>query len=203
MLAERPENYRFMITRFIEIDNSQYERKFEKKGRSGSVHVYNGKGKKYKTTYPREMEIDATHRPKKFQRKRKKNKSQITCYQCEKKGHYKNECKQLNGTSKAGKPRQLNVIGRGSNECNYCKIYQGKHRCGCITEDKNYEAKLQKMTTRQKQQIQGTDEHRSMTWTTCYDSDCEVHMSEKMGQRWFPKRPKKEKDPREKFDLHD
>ena len=42
-----------------------------------------------------------------------------------------------------------------------------------------------------------------MIWTTCYDGDCDVHMSKKMGQGWFSKRPEKEKDPRKKFNLHD
>ena len=163
MLAERSENYRLMITKFIEINNSQYEREFEKKRRSRSVYEHSKKDKRYETTYSRKMKIDVTHRSKKFQEKRKKDKSQITCYQCEKKSHYKNECKQqFNGTDKVEKLRQLNVIDRKSNKCSYCKIYQKKHRCECITENKNYEVKLQKMTTRQKQQIQRTDEHRSM-----------------------------------------
>ena len=66
MLAKRPKNYRLIITKFIEINNSQYERKFEKKERSGSIYAYSEKNKRYKTIYLRKIKIDITHRSKKF-----------------------------------------------------------------------------------------------------------------------------------------
>ena len=66
MLAERSENYRFMITKFVEINNNQYERELEKKRQSGSIYAHSEKNKRYKTTYPRKIKIDVIHRSKKF-----------------------------------------------------------------------------------------------------------------------------------------
>ena len=55
-----------MKTKFIEIDNNQYERKFEKKEQSGSIHTHSEKSKRYKTIYSRKLKIDVIHRLKKF-----------------------------------------------------------------------------------------------------------------------------------------
>ncbi|PWW75723.1 hypothetical protein C7212DRAFT_344410 [Tuber magnatum] len=30
--------------------------------------------------------------------------------------------------------------------------------------------------------------HAEMSWTVCYDDDCEIHLREKQGSGWFPKR---------------
>jgi hypothetical protein len=33
-------------------------------------------------------------------------------------------------------------------------------------------------------------QHAAMSWTGCYDDDCLVHLSEKDGSGWFPKKPR-------------
>ena len=35
------------------------------------------------------------------------------------------------------------------------------------------------------------EKHANLSWTTCYDPDCQTHLSDKEGSRWFPKKPKK------------
>jgi len=35
-------------------------------------------------------------------------------------------------------------------------------------------------------------EHAHLSWTACYDY-CPIHLSEKEGSNWFPKRPRKSK----------
>lgn len=32
--------------------------------------------------------------------------------------------------------------------------------------------------------------HGNLSWTGCYDDNCTIHMSDKMGARWFPRMPK-------------
>ena len=83
-----------MITKFIEIDNDQYEKDFEKKSKKSYSQAFE-KSKKFnrqQISYSRKMEFDATQKSKKY-RKLKRNKFKVTCYGCENKGHYKNECK--------------------------------------------------------------------------------------------------------------
>ncbi|KAG0639373.1 hypothetical protein HOY80DRAFT_963620 [Tuber brumale] len=41
----------------------------------------------------------------------------------------------------------------------------------------------------------GPSPHAEMSWTVCYDDDCEIHLCEKEGSGWFPKR-KSGKGPR-------
>ena len=32
--------------------------------------------------------------------------------------------------------------------------------------------------------------HATLSWTGCYDNDCYIHLSDKQGSGWFPKRPR-------------
>lgn len=36
-----------------------------------------------------------------------------------------------------------------------------------------------------------TKKHVNLNWTACYDLDCQIHLSDKKGSRWFSKKPKK------------
>lgn len=35
--------------------------------------------------------------------------------------------------------------------------------------------------------------HACLSWTACYEDDCQIHISEKEGSGWYPKRPRKPK----------
>ena len=106
------------------------------------------------------MKFDAIHKSKKY-RKLKQNKSKITCYDCENKDHYKNECKkQINGI-RTDKPKQLNVINKGTTVCRHCKR-AGSHRSGCVTEQSDDADMLKMLTFTERQSMLGTNEHRAM-----------------------------------------
>ena len=32
--------------------------------------------------------------------------------------------------------------------------------------------------------------HATLSWTGCYDGNCYIHLSDKQGSKWFPKRPR-------------
>ena len=34
------------------------------------------------------------------------------------------------------------------------------------------------------------NEHTSLSWTACYDDTCCIHLSDKEGSGWFPRKPK-------------
>ena len=151
-----------MITRSIEIDNDQYERDLEKKDKKSYSQTF-GKNKKFnrqQLSYPREMKFDAIHKSKKY-RKSKRDKSKVTCYGCENKGHYRNECKkQINGI-RTDKPKQLNVIDKRSTVCGHCKR-TGSHRSEYVAEQLNNADMLKTLTFTEKQSVLGTNEHKAM-----------------------------------------
>ena len=158
----RSQTYETMITRSIEIDNDQYERDFEKKGKGSYSQTFE-KSKKFNRQqifYPKKMEFDATQKSKKY-RKFKRNKSKVTCYGCGNKGHYKNECKkQINGI-RIEKPKQLNVINRKSTVCKHCKRTE-THRFRCVAERPNYLNVMKTLTFTEKQFMLRTNEHEAM-----------------------------------------
>lgn len=38
---------------------------------------------------------------------------------------------------------------------------------------------------------QQTNTHENLSWTACYDDECQTHLSEKTGSGWFPKKSSK------------
>ena len=158
----RSKIYEIMITKFIEINNDQYEKDFERKDKKSYSQTFekNKKFNRQQIFYSREMELDATHKPKKY-RKLKRDKSKVTCYSCGNKGHYKNECKkQINGI-RIDKLKQLNVIDKGPTVCRHCKR-TGSHRSGCVAEQPKYSDVLKTLTLAEKQFTLRTNEHKAM-----------------------------------------
>ncbi|KAM0721484.1 hypothetical protein Q7P37_002408 [Cladosporium fusiforme] len=126
--GERPTTTEDMYTLAIKIDERLYERLLEKKGKFVPRGA-NTKAKrdlpKWRNDYfgPQKMQLDATQgkpgsKGQKKGQKKPKDKSQVECYGCGKKGHYKNECKarkqsyELQDTSK---PRTFKATqGKGT-----------------------------------------------------------------------------------------
>lgn len=36
------------------------------------------------------------------------------------------------------------------------------------------------------------EKHACLNWTACYKDECLIHLSEKMGANWFPKKPRRQ-----------
>ncbi|XDG04636.1 hypothetical protein ABKA04_004251 [Annulohypoxylon sp. FPYF3050] len=89
---ERPAQFDDYVEMAILIDNRQYEHEQEKRHGTTSTYASKRKGtgkKRLSTAYGSHagpMELDAT-------KITKKDKSKVKCYNCEKLGHYKSECK--------------------------------------------------------------------------------------------------------------
>lgn len=87
----------------------------------------------------------------------------MTCYNCEKKKYFNNECKQqINKISKIKKFKQFNVLIRKTSKCGHCRLYE-THKIRCIIKNDNYQNKIDGMITQQNQQIRKTVEHKKMT----------------------------------------
>ena len=120
ILSEKSKSLIIMITKFIEIDNDQYEKKLKKKNENRIISNRNNKFHKQKIIYSVQMKLDTTHQRLKkqgwkkkrdeHQKNNKKDKFKIICYECELAEHYKRNCKkkQLTETQK----KQFNVISR-------------------------------------------------------------------------------------------
>jgi len=113
---ERPDDLQVLITKATRIDNRFHERQMERSGRSlpfvgtrGTRPPGNRGGRGQFTSYPKghsyygtqPMEIDVVrHKPN---QRKKRDPKDVTCYQCGKKGHYKNECR----SQQVNAPRQV------------------------------------------------------------------------------------------------
>jgi hypothetical protein len=158
---DRPMYLHEYIEMAVKIDNRQYERRRQKQQKK----KYIGYTDKYKPNQPRArmttahgthagaMELDALQ----------KDKKDIECYNCGKKGHYKRECRSKpKSTNKKWKPvpeKQINTIGRSGYD-----------------------------VTGEKQKFE--QEHNDLPWTDCWKGDCERHREKKELSGWFPIKPK-------------
>lgn len=208
MRHKRPSTLKDMADLAIEIDSRIFEVQMEKKGNYFQGRA-NTKAQRevpaWKDNYYglQKMQLDATNGrpgsdkkgPKKGQspqtNKGMKDKSNVECYGCGKKGHYKNECNarkqrhelQDSGPSKRdrefratkGKGKTQGVVEIPRVEYNTpahaVKATQGRGAYDMTgTEDANSEQ----------------DKHNMMSWTACYDNDCLTHLGDKEGSGWFP-----------------
>ena len=151
-----------MIIKFIEINNDQYEKNFERKDKELYSQTFekNRKFNRQQLFYSKEMKFDAIYKSKKY-RKFKRNKSKITCYSCENKDHYKNECKKQINEIRIEKPKQLNVIDKKLTVCKHCKQTE-THRPRCVAERSNYSNVMKTLTFTEKQSMLGTNEYEAM-----------------------------------------
>jgi hypothetical protein len=97
-----------MISKAIKIDNRLYESRLERKGQAGrkDFHKANSGAPRKSSNYYglQPMELDKLQKDQKrgqrkdqkkhLSKKPTKDKKDVTCYNCDKKGHYANKCRQ-------------------------------------------------------------------------------------------------------------
>ena len=72
------------------------------------------------------------------------------------------------------------------------KACRGKKQANA-TQSKKKKKKKKREPKEDKQlnatQTKAKPNHATLSWTGCYDNDCYIHLSDKQGSGWFPKRP--------------
>ena len=93
---DRPDSLDTYIAIAIKIDDRQYARKQQHKGRAGPTQAYqaNDKHRRHLPStsyryYRGPIDIDANQRDVRL----RKDKTDVTCYNYSKKGHFKRECR--------------------------------------------------------------------------------------------------------------
>lgn len=229
MRHDRPSTLKGMADLAIEIDSRIFEVQMEKKG-----NYFQGKANTkaqrevpaWKDNYYglQKMQIDATNGkpgsnnkgPKKGQNNKRPqpqtkgtaDKSNVECYGCGKKGHYKNECKarkqshelQNSGRSNNGfcatkgkAPSDENAKVSDETRTASMRATQGRGAYERNTEPVErveYNTLLHlpenAALRRDSQAPCIVDSHSAVSWTACYDDDCAIHMSDKEGSGWWP-----------------
>ena len=72
------------------------------------------------------------------------------------------------------------------------KACRGKKQANATQSKKK--KKKKKREPKEDKQLNATQtkvkpDHATLSWTGCYDDDCYIHLSDKQGSGWFPKRP--------------
>jgi hypothetical protein len=208
---DRPSNLKDLSELAIKIDNRIFELQLEKRG---SYAHNNGANKKAKRNVPdwndnyyglQKMQIDATkgkpgsnnkgpskgHQNKRPQPKTKgtADKSNVECYGCGKKGHYKNECN--------ARKQRHELQGSGQSK-NGFRTTKGRTDAQSDENAKvSDETRVESMrATQQGREVYDTtgtitpeqDSHAALTWTACYDDGCAIHYSDKYGSGYWPQR---------------
>ena len=155
-----------MIDVAVKLDNRLYERRMEKKNKIGwgnfkgrNNHHRANQGQKRHDPYgPMPMDLDATAEQK-GQSKKPRDKSNVECYNCHRKGHYARECRS---------PKQERQIKAtrddGFNEEDQTNYAEWDHEYGIsdyrdIYDEQDTESEDQERIRTQKQMQQIRDEH--------------------------------------------
>lgn len=172
--TDRPNELAPLIEIAIRIDNRLYERQLEKGNRNQPV-FYQRYQSNTKRTRPRQqgyyppggsmpMDLDATKG--KGYRKQKFQKSGRKLSESQRSERMKN-----NLCLYCGKP------GHRARECK-----ASRQQLNAIQGEPK--GALRRRTPE-------TTPHNTLSWTACYDDKCYIHMSDKDGAGWYPKKPKK------------
>jgi hypothetical protein len=200
---DRPSNLKDLSELAIKIDNRIFELQLEKRG---SYAQNNGANRKAKRNVPewndnyyglQKMQLDATKgKPGSNHNKGSKNnsnkrpqsktkgttdKSNVECYGCGKKGHYKSECN-------ARKQRHdLQGSGQRQSQDNSFRATKGSDKEVVETPRvESLKATQGRGGYQEMEPIATQDPHGMESWTACFDDECAIHLSDKFGSGYWP-----------------
>jgi hypothetical protein len=203
MHHERPSTLKGMADLAMQIDSRIFEVQLEKKG-----SYFQGKpNSKVQRDVPawkdnyyglQKMQIDATtgkpgsnnKGPKKGQNKRPQpktkgttDKSNVECYGCGKKGHYKSECnarKQRHELQGSGQRQSQENSFRATKGSDKEVVDTARVESIKATQGRGAYQDMEQTATK----VQDT--HAAVSWTACYEDECAIHMSDKYGSGYWP-----------------
>jgi hypothetical protein len=199
MRHERPSTLKGMADLAIEIDSRIFEVQMEKKG-----NYFQGKANtKVQRDVPawnnnyyglQKMQLDATKgkpgsnnnkSPKNGQNKKQPktkgttDKSNVECYGCHQKGHYKSECN--------ARKQRHDLQGSGQQQAQD-KSFRATKGPGkeVVEEAQSLKATQGRGGYQEPEPITIQDPHGMESWTACFDDNCTIHLSDKFGSGYWP-----------------
>jgi hypothetical protein len=196
---DRPTKLKEMYELAITIDGRIYERQLEKKGKSFAPYA-NSKAKRdvpaWKDNYYglQQMQLDATKgKPgsnnnkgskKNSNKKQPKtkgatDKSDVECYGCHQKGHYKSECN--------ARKQRHDLQGSGQHQSQDKSFRATKGPGNEVVEStQSLKATQGRGGYQEMEPIVSQDPHELESWTACFDDECAIHLSDKFGSGYWP-----------------
>lgn len=203
-MPSAPKEYEKLVDAAIQIDDRLYEIKQE----SGDRGIYHPRYKSNmkKARYPQKdnrwdpMDLDMTHgrepsrgnsrrtqkpypkkdnKPRLDVKEQERRKKDNLCFSCGKAGHRSRDCQSK------GQQLHMTILPTEAKKAD---------TSGTLTGEDGLPDNTTQVTLVTELKEEQINTHVQLGWTDCYEDNCLIHLSDKLGSGWFPQKKKQRKD---------